>query len=247
VSIAALLAAVYGTAVLSGIFGMAGGVILMGIFTTLLPVSAAMVTHGLVQLMANGGRAFLHRKHIQWRIAGLFVLGSVIVGVLLALVAFEPSKPFVFLMLGLCPLAVWTPQNLLNIDAAKASHAILSSVLVTGVNLSSGASGPLLDIFFVRTALNRHQIVATKGFTQSFAHITKIAFYGAPLVAVSGAGLPSPWFFAAMVPISLAGTWTGGLILNRLSDAHFKTITKWIVTVIGIVYLINAARLFLSQ
>jgi uncharacterized membrane protein YfcA len=204
VSIAALLAAVFGTAVLSGIFGMAGGVILMGVFTTLLPVSAAMVTHGLVQLMANGGRAFLHREHIQWRIAGLFVAGSVIVALLLALVRFEPSKPFVFLMLGLCPLEVWTPPKLLNIDAAKASHAVLCSVLVTGVNLSSGASGPLLDIFFVRTALNRHQIVATKGFTQSFAHITKIVFYGAPLIAANGAGLPSPWFFAAMVPISSA-------------------------------------------
>ncbi len=246
-SIAALLAAVYGTAVLSGIFGMAGGVILMGVFTTLLPVSAAMVTHGLVQLMANGGRAFLYRQHIQWRIAGLFVLGSVVIAILLSLVRFIPSKPFVFLMLGLCPLAIWVPQKLLNIDAAKASHAVLCSVLVTGVNLSSGASGPLLDIFFVRTQLNRHQIVATKGFTQSFAHITKIVFYGVPLFATGGAGLPSPWFFAAMVPISLAGTWTGGLILNRLSDHHFKAITRWIITVIGITYLINAARLFLSQ
>jgi uncharacterized membrane protein YfcA len=245
VSIAALLAAVFGTAVLSGIFGMAGGVILMGVFTALLPVSAAMVTHGLVQLMANGGRAFLHRKHINWRIAGLFLLGSVVVAILLAFIRFEPSKPFIFLMLGLCPLAVWTPPNLLNIDANKSSHAILCSVLLTGVNLSAGASGPLLDIFFVRTALNRHQIVATKGATQSFAHITKIVFYGTPLIAIGGAGLPSPWFFAAMVPISFAGTWTGGLILNRLSDVHFKQITRWIVTVIGLFYLITAAQLFL--
>jgi uncharacterized membrane protein YfcA len=217
----------------------------MGVFTAILPVSAAMVTHGLVQLMANGGRAFLHRKHINWRIAGLFLLGSVIVAMLLAFVAFEPSKPFIYLMLGLCPLAVWTPPGVLNIDANKSSHAILCSVLLTAVNLSAGASGPLLDIFFVRTALNRHQIVATKGATQSFAHITKIVFYGTPLIATGGAGLPSPWFFAAMVPISFAGTWTGGLILNRLSDVHFKQITRWIVTIVGVFYLITAAQLFL--
>ena len=59
--------------------------------------------------------------------------------------------------------------------------------------------------------------------------------------------LPPPWFFVAMIPISLAGTWAGGLVLDRLSDVHFKTLTRWFVTVIGLGYLLTAARLFLSH
>lgn len=42
------------TAFLSGIIGMAGGLVLMGALALLLPVSAAFVTHGILQLVANG-------------------------------------------------------------------------------------------------------------------------------------------------------------------------------------------------
>ena len=64
--LAALLFTVFMTSLLSGVFGMAGGVVLMGVFTALLPVAAAMVTHGAVQLIANGFRAVLHRRHLRW-------------------------------------------------------------------------------------------------------------------------------------------------------------------------------------
>ena len=54
---ALIILAAFGTAFLSGIFGMAGGLLLMGILAFLLPVSAAFVTHGILQLVANGWRA----------------------------------------------------------------------------------------------------------------------------------------------------------------------------------------------
>ncbi len=57
--------------------------------------------------------------------------------------------------------------------------------------------GPLLDIFFVRTDLTRHQIVATKAATQVFCHLAKILVYGAPFVVAPNAGLPPLWLFAA--------------------------------------------------
>ena len=53
------------TATLSGVFGMAGGLILMGGLALVLPVSAAFVTHGMLQLVANGWRAVLHRRHVR--------------------------------------------------------------------------------------------------------------------------------------------------------------------------------------
>ena len=52
------------TAFLSGIFGMAGGLILMGVLLALMPVPAAMMLHGVTQLASNGWRAFLWRDHI---------------------------------------------------------------------------------------------------------------------------------------------------------------------------------------
>jgi uncharacterized membrane protein YfcA len=242
-----VVAMAFVTATLSGVFGMAGGLVLMGALAVVLPVSAAFVTHGLLQLVANGWRAILHRKHVRWDIVGWYALASLVAGVAVSFLAMAPSKPYLFLFLGLVPWLTWLPQSWINLDAAKPPQAFLSGLSVTGLNLAAGVAGPLLDIFFVRTELTRHAIVATKAATQVFAHLAKIFVYGAPLLAAGGAGMPPWWVFLFAVPLSMAGTFAGGAILDRLSDVNFKRWTRWIVTGVGITYLFQAAQLFLHR
>lgn len=156
------------TSLVSGVFGMAGGLMLMGGLAMVLPVQAALVTHGLIQMVANGWRAVLHRKHVQWPIVGLYIVGSAAVASVLAFVSFVPSKPLLYLLLGLVPGLTWLPRRVLRLDAAKPPQAVLCGILVTGLNLLAGVAGPLLDIFFIRTDMTRHRIVATKATTQVF-------------------------------------------------------------------------------
>jgi uncharacterized protein len=238
-----LIAAAFLTAALSGIFGMAGGLLLMGILAFLLPVSSAFVVHGLLQLVANGWRAILQKDHILWRIVGNYALASVAAALLVWALAFVPSRPLLFLLLGLVPLLVWLPANWLQLDAARPVHALISGFLVTLVNLSAGVAGPLLDIFFVRTAMTRHQIVATKAATQVFSHAAKIGVFGVALAGLDSPEFPDFWVFALAIPASMLGTALGGLVLNRMSDTDFKRWTRWIVTAIGAFYLVQAARL----
>jgi uncharacterized membrane protein YfcA len=243
-----LLAAVLVTATVSGVFGMAGGLMLMGALTLAMPVAAAMVTHGAVQLVSNGWRAVLHRKHIDWPIILFYAAGSAAAAALLALVTYSPTKAWVYLLLGLVPGLAWLPKARFNLDAAKPVHAVACGLLVTGLNVLAGVAGPLLDVFFVRSALTRHQIVATKAATQALSHTAKMAFYGAPLfAAASPSGLPPWWFFALAAPLAMAGAWLGGLVLARISDVNFQKWTRWIVTGLGLVYLIQAAQLFLGS
>lgn len=240
-----LVATAFLTATLSGIFGMAGGLVLMGALAFVLPVSAAFVTHGILQLVANGWRAVLHRQHIAWGILINYALASAAAAGVVALIAFAPSRPLLFLLLGLVPMLVWMPRNWVQLDAARTPHALISGFLVTALNLTAGVAGPLLDIFFVRTALTRHQIVATKAATQVFSHLAKIIVYGAPLVVHhTNGGLPPLWLFALAIPVSMLGTATGGWVLDRMSDANFKRWTAWIVTAIGAFYLFKAVQLW---
>ena len=240
-----IIAMAFVTATLSGVFGMAGGLILMGGLAFVLPVSAAFVTHGALQLVANGWRAVLHRQHVRWDIVGWYAVASAAAGGVVALLAIVPSKPVRYLLMGLVPLLLWLPQRWINLDAAKPRQAFISGLLVTGLNLTAGVAGPLLDIFFVRTSLARHAIVATKAATQVFSHIAKMLVYGAPLLLSRPQDLPPWWVFAIAVPLSMAGTVVGGWILDRITDVDFKRWTKWIVTGIGVIYLIQAAQLFL--
>jgi uncharacterized membrane protein YfcA len=52
--------------------------------------------------------------------------------------------------------------------------------------------------------------------------------------------------FALAIPLSMLGTAAGGLVLNRLSDVDFKRYLRLILTGIGLVYLAQAVRLYLS-
>ena len=64
-TIAILVAAMVGTAFLSGIFGMAGGLILVGILLAIMPLPEAMMLHGITQLASNGWRGAMWSRYVR--------------------------------------------------------------------------------------------------------------------------------------------------------------------------------------
>jgi len=240
-SAALILFAVFATAVLSAVFGMAGGLVLMGMLALLLPVPAAMVAHGVVQSVSNGWRAVLLRRYVMWRTLAIYSAGSAMAALAMASVSVMLPKAWLFILLGVTPLLVWLPKHMLQLDARKPAQAVLCGVSVTGLNVLAGVSGPLLDVFFQNVEADRRAIVATKAATQVLSHLVKIAYYVAPALA-AGAG-PSPWLLAAAVPLSIAGTTLGARLLERLSEADFRKWTKRLVTGIGAVYVIRGLLL----
>src|SRR5262245_29042589 len=88
-----LAGSAFATSFISGILGMAGGMILIGVLLVLLPLPAAMLLHGLVQLAANGWRAFLLRTEIDWRVFGGYAVGGCVALALFAILRFVVDKP----------------------------------------------------------------------------------------------------------------------------------------------------------
>ena len=150
---AIIIIATLATAFLSSIFGMLGGIILMGVLASLLPVASAMVLHGLIQLTSNGYRAWLNRKDIEWRIIATLLIGNVIALAALAFVAFAPDRVMVLLALGALPYIAWALPKNLALDVTKTPIGIFAGLVVVATNLLAGVGGPLLDVFFQRVAL----------------------------------------------------------------------------------------------
>src|SRR5436853_7676055 len=104
--IAALGSLMVSTAFLSGLFGMAGGLILIGVLLALMPLPTAMVLHAITQMASNGWRAFLWRAHIRWRPVFVYLIGCALALVMLAITRYVPDKPVALLLLGLLPFMV---------------------------------------------------------------------------------------------------------------------------------------------
>ena len=224
---------------------MAGGMLFMAVITLFLGVSEAMVVHGAVQGISNASRAAFLRSHIKWRILALKLLGALPVIAILVIIAFQPDKRFLFIVLGLLPFLLWLPKGWFQGDASRPRHAFTCGAVVICLNLSAGVAGPALDYFYIKTPLSRQEIVATKAITMLFSHLVKIIFYGIPLLTLCGVGsLPPLWVFFAAIPCVIAGTYVGTRILHRLNDIRFKSWTKYLVTAIGVYYLCRAAGLF---
>lgn len=234
--------AVLFTSTLSGVFGMAGGLVLLAALLTVLPVATAIAVQGAIQIVANGSRAILSRKYIDWRILGMICVGLVAAAILLFILRYTPDLATVCIAIGLMPILVWIPKDWLALDASKPHHAFLCGLLGGGLNLAVGVSGPTVDIFFIRTQMDRRTIVATKAATMVVSHAAKVVFYG----AAASAMVAGDWLIVLVAaPFAIAGTNLGYHILQRLSDAGFRAWTRWIVTFIGIFYLLRGLSLLL--
>lgn len=234
---AIILLATLATAFLSSIFGMVGGLILMGVLASLLPVSAAMILHGLIQLTSNGYRAWLNRQDIMWPIVATLFIGNVAAMAALVFIAFSPDRVTVLLALGALPFIAWALPEKAALDVSKKPVGLLAGAVVVATNLVAGVGGPLLDVFFQRVTLTRHQVVATKAVAQSLGHMSKIIFYGGVAASGAAAQWPALWLLAAAMLASIIGTTGGKKILDRMQDATFFAWTQRIMLTVGAVLL----------
>lgn len=242
-----ILLATLGTAFLSSIFGMLGGLILMGILASLLPIASAMVLHGLIQLTSNGYRAWLNRKDINWSIVRTLVIGNVIALGTLAFVSFSPDRITVLLALGALPYIAWALPKSLALDVTQKPVGVFAGLVVVATNLLAGVGGPLLDVFFQRVSLTRHQVVATKAVAQALGHISKIIFYGALAVSASGDDWPALPLLVLAMMASVIGTTLGKRVLDNMADATFFAWTQRILLSVGAILMARALYLILEQ
>ncbi|HET6198303.1 MAG TPA: sulfite exporter TauE/SafE family protein [Acetobacteraceae bacterium] len=223
-----------GTAFLSGIFGMAGGLILIGVLLVMFPLPTAMVLHAITQMASNGWRATLWWRHIEWKTIAFNVGGSLVSVGLWSLTLYVPDKAMALLMLGLSPFVVRAiPEKILPGTFGPAQVAATGFVAMM-LMLMTGVTGPLLDTMFLRSALERRQIIATKAACQLFSHGFKLIYFGALIDQV---GQVEPWFLAVAITSSIVGTSLGKLLLERMSDTQFRVWSNRLITALASYYV----------
>lgn len=241
-----ILVATFATAFLSSIFGMLGGLILMGVLISFLSVGPAMVLHGLIQATSNGYRAWLNRDDINWKVILTLLIGSVISLIILFFIAFEPSKILVIFALGLLPYIAWAVPKELSLDITKPHVSVFAGGVVVGSNLISGTGGPILDIFFQKVDMTRHQVVATKAVAQTVGHLAKIIFFGGLIVSFSFENWPNPTFLFIAIIFSVIGTTLGKRVLDTIDDKFFFRWTQIIVLSVGALFIIRGLFLLMQ-
>jgi uncharacterized membrane protein YfcA len=241
----AIGSAVVCTSFISGVFGMAGGVILLALLLGAgMEVAAAMALHGIAQASGNLWRAFLWRSRINWRVLIWFLIGAVAAFGLFALVRFVPDRPYVLILLGIVPfLTLALPERIVP-QADRPAGAAAGGLSTMGITLLAGVAGPLLDAFFVRLGWDRRDVVATKAGCQFIGNSLKTVYFS---LAASTVWQPDLDLAAAAIAASIIGTTASRFALERMSDYNFRRWTQIIIMIVGASSIMMGAGELLSR
>src|SRR5262245_28797375 len=203
------------TAFLSGLFGMAGGLILIAVLLALLPLPAAMVLHAVTQMASNGWRALLWHRHCRWRAVGAYLTGCVVALVIWSFWRYVPGKPLALILLGVTPFLVRLLPDGLKPDPENVGQGLLYGSASMTLMLLSGVSGPLADTYFLGGRLDRREIVATKAMCQVAAHGLKLGYFGG---IIDQAASLDPLLVTLAIVMSVVGNTLAKRFLDAMTD-----------------------------
>jgi uncharacterized membrane protein YfcA len=239
-ALAIIAATIVFSSFLSGIFGMAGGMILLGVLLNYFDVATGMILFSIIQLFANGWRALQWRSYVLWPIFFWYVLGAVISFTFMWTIAFIPDKAMVYLALGLMPFLVEALPAVIRPNIQRRGVPLFTGMVTTVVQILAGVGGLFLDIFFQKSTLDRKTTNATKAVTQSFSHVVRALYFG----SLSGIGDLPVWATPPAILLAVAGTSLAPFVIERMTDHGYRQWTRAIIFAISAVYLVRAAWLF---
>eukprot|EP01037_Dinobryon_pediforme_P005500 gene5500-5555_t len=232
--VAELCTLMVATSLLSGVFGMAGGLVLIGVLLAMLPVPEAMALHAVTQMASNAWRGALWWRHIRWRIALVFIAGSAVAMLAWSVWQYVPNKAVALLMLGITPfLARALPQRL-RPNCARTGDGLIYGAISMTLLLLTGVSGPLLDTFFLGGTLDRKQIIATKAAVQVFGHAAKLVYFG---VLIPNTASLDPVVAGLAIAAAMLGTTLSARLLEMLTDLQYRLWANRMITGIALYYI----------
>ena len=223
----------------SGVFGMAGGMILLGVLLNYMDVAAGMIFFSIVQLFANGWRAVHWRHYVRWPIFFWYLAGAAIAFSFMFAISFVPNKGVVYLTLGLMPFAIEALPKHMRPNIEWRGVPFVTGILTSMIQILAGVGGLFLDVFFQKSMLDRKTTNATKAVVQCLSHVVRAAYYG------SVAGFSQVPFSATVPAIALAivGSALAPFVIERMTDHGFRRWSRLVIFAISGIYLLRAAWL----
>jgi len=236
--LAVLVCIAIGSAVISAITGVAGGVILLSAFLVTLPPLAVVPVHGAVQLIANASRLAAFWSHIRWAVVLRFALMSV-PGAAIGATLVASLSPRA-LQIAIAIAVLWTlignrrPPATVSPKRLRFFYPLGFACGILGMVV--GSTGPVITQALLWAGVVKEEHVATKAACQALGNIIKIAFYGTTLgFAFGDHGV----LIATMGTGVVLGTYLGKQLLRRVSETGFVTATRVLLAAVAIKTLVG--------
>ncbi|MFD2207549.1 sulfite exporter TauE/SafE family protein [Kiloniella antarctica] len=230
-----LIAASFITSGITTAVGLGGGLVMLAIMANVLPVVAIIPLHGAVQTANNTSRAYLLRRHINWKIVIWFSLGGIAGITFASQIVVTLPLYLLQLIMGLFILySAWGPK-FKNISNGRKS-LVFGGVISAVTSMFIGASGPIAAAFLPKSKLSHLEIVSNHAAIMLLQHSLKI-------IALGLLGFVfTPWvgLLVAMLLSGFLGSLAGRSILWRIPERMFKIVFNTVLTLLAFRMLYQA-------
>jgi len=229
----------FSTSLISAIFGIGGGIILLSFFASFLPPLAIIPVHAVVQLASNGGRVFLLRNEIHWPILSTFIFGCALGAVLGGMIVLQIPHELIKLLMGL--FILWSIYGYLPKFNRK--QIFFGCVISCGLSVIVGATGAFIAAIVNTFKLPKLNHISTVAFVMMTKHILKIIVF----IFLGFSFTPYINIIILMVIGGFIGTIIGKKIMYQINESIFKKLLNFVLTLLAlriIVISINDLNLF---
>lgn len=234
----ALAAVGFLTAALSGVAGLGGGSILIGVLYAVgLTPAVAVPLFAAVQFVSNLSRTAAYFRHVEWRAAGWFLLTGIPAPFLVAPFVADANVNVILLLLGGLILVSLIPTRS-GADPIRAKPAFMLAGFLNGsIGMFVGATGLFVGRLFLRPEWSKEKVIATLAMTQTLGHLLKVLGYASIGFLVSArSDLLLPLVIAV-----IAGTFAGRGLHRYLDEARFRGLFRAILVVLSLKLLWDGA------
>ncbi|WP_020385188.1 sulfite exporter TauE/SafE family protein [Kribbella catacumbae] len=231
-----VLAAAFGTTLLSAVAGFGGAVLLLPIFVAVFGPRDAVAVLTITQLVSNGSRVWFNRHDVDRRLVSIFAAGAIPAAVVGALLLTRAPVPALTRGIGVFLLAMVAWRRLRPRAAMVGDRGFAAIGAASGFGSALvGSVGPIVAPFFLARGLVRGAYIGTEAASAVVMHLTKLVVFGAAALLTWRTGLIG----LALVPAATAGAWAGKEVLDRLPTAVFTGLVEAGLVVAGILLLLT--------
>lgn len=238
-----LTIAAFLTAAITAVAGLGGGIVLLAIMSLLLPITAVIPVHGVVQLASNFTRTLSLLKHVKtdiiWPMITGMLIGSVVAIKIIQQI--EDKSIFYLFIVIMIVYILFKPAKLPAIVIPVKAFAIVG-VFVGLLAPLVGATGPMTAPFFIRDDLARQQVVATQAAIQSIAHLLKLPTF----LYLGFAYGDHAVLITLMILAVIGGTLFGVKLLNAINEKRFQQFFRTVLFLVACQLLYKLADIPLS-
>lgn len=222
------------TSVIAAVVGIGGGMMLIAILPSFLPVNALIPVHGLTQVSSNLSRAIFGYKDVQYEVVPKFLIGSILgIAFFVGILNFI-SLEYVPLFIGVyILLSLWSQK--FNEKIKRYENYYLAGFFQTGLSMVVGATGPLTMTLLFKDYNDKDKVVTTGAALMSITHFLKVVVF----IYFGFVFFDYIWIIISMIIGAVVGSFVGTKLRNIIDGKKFTIILKVLLTILALNLIIG--------